>query len=168
MNQFYGNFGVENINSGMGALDPSTFPTLAAGSKDARKGGTAGDNVTFLQTKLMGLGYSMPRYGADGSFGGETTIAVRAFQKANGLSITGIFNSECWSKLLAGAPVKAAKLLSKASGVVSVPSKGGSPMLQSFLKDVRNNKTIMYAGIGIVVVGVVAFMIMKRPRHRQV
>ena len=35
-------------------------------------------------------GYSLPKYGADGSFGAETENAVRAFQLANGLVVDGV------------------------------------------------------------------------------
>lgn len=39
-----------------------------------------GEDVYALQTGLMGLGGSLPKYGADGDFGAETRAAVIAFQ----------------------------------------------------------------------------------------
>ena len=41
--------------------------------------GDTGQQVTKLQRQLMALGYSLPRYGADGDLGGETLKAVTLF-----------------------------------------------------------------------------------------
>lgn len=54
-----------------------------------RKGDT-GEAVRVLQNKLLALGYSLPKYGADGSYGSETTAAVMAFQTDKGLVVDGI------------------------------------------------------------------------------
>lgn len=37
----------------------------------------------------MSLGYTLPRYGADGDCGGETVAAITAFQTDNGLEADG-------------------------------------------------------------------------------
>jgi len=52
--------------------------------------GDKGEDVRVLQNKLLALGYSLPKYGADGSYGTETTAAVMAFQKDMGLLVDGI------------------------------------------------------------------------------
>ena len=75
-------------------VQTQTLPTLRKGSK--------GEYVTLLQTKLIQLGYSLPRYGADGDFGAETEAAVKAFQKANGLEPDGIVGSKTWETLTSG------------------------------------------------------------------
>ena len=62
--------------------------------------GAKGDNVKALQILLIGRGYSCGSYGADGSFGTATDNAVRAFQKANGLTVDGICGPNTWNKLL--------------------------------------------------------------------
>lgn len=66
--------------------------------------GAKGDNVEALQLLLIGYGYKMQNngktYGADGSFGAATDNAVRAFQKAKGLSVDGICGPKTWNKLL--------------------------------------------------------------------
>ncbi len=54
------------------------------------KNGSKGESVKQLQEKLFALGYSLPRYGADGSFGAETEKAVKLFQQDNGLTVDGI------------------------------------------------------------------------------
>lgn len=57
--------------------------------KTLRKG-DKGKAVMDLQEKLLRLGYSLPKYGADGDFGKETEAAVKAFQKDHGLNVDGV------------------------------------------------------------------------------
>lgn len=53
------------------------------------KRGSKGEAVVDLQRKLLTLGYSLPKFGADGSFGAETDGAVRRFQGDYGLTVDG-------------------------------------------------------------------------------
>lgn len=64
--------------------------------KKSRTGG----QVKALQALLIGYGYSCGPKGADGSFGADTDKAVRAYQKAEGLTVDGIVGPATWSKLL--------------------------------------------------------------------
>ena len=74
------------------APDPGdTKPTLRKGD--------SGSYVTLLQTMLIQRGYSLPRFGADGKFGNETLEAVKAFQRANGLTADGVVGSATWAAL---------------------------------------------------------------------
>ena len=66
------------------------------------KKGAKGPVVQFAQQMLIQHGFSLPKYGADGDFGSETVSAVKAFQKANGLTADGIIGKKTWDKLLAG------------------------------------------------------------------
>ena len=50
-----------------------------------------------MQFKLNSLGYSAGN--ADMIFGANTEKAVRAFQKANNLSVDGICGKNTWAKL---------------------------------------------------------------------
>ena len=54
--------------------------------------GDTGDNVKEMQQALVDLGYNLNKYGIDGIIGEETTAAIKAFQEANGLEITGILD----------------------------------------------------------------------------
>lgn len=54
--------------------------------------GASGRGVQAIQQCLYDLGFSLPGFGADGSWGGETTRALQAFQRANSLSATGTLN----------------------------------------------------------------------------
>lgn len=71
--------------------DDKKYATLRKGSK--------GELVTILQKKLMELGYSLPRYGADGDYGNETINAVKKFQKDHGLTADGVTGEKTWSAI---------------------------------------------------------------------
>lgn len=66
------------------------------------KKGAKGEQVKTLQRLLLAFGYDLKNYGVDGSFGGVTDTAVRAFQKANGLAVDGSVGKATWTKLLKG------------------------------------------------------------------
>lgn len=70
----------------------AVFPQLAKGSK--------GDKVRVLQELLLGRGYDLGAYGADGDFGATTHRRVMSFQVANGLTADGIVGENTWRKLL--------------------------------------------------------------------
>lgn len=76
----------ENVSS----LD--TLPMLKRGDKS--------DTVKALQVLLMGYGYDLDAYGADGSYGGTTERAVKAYQADHALDADGIVGSKTWAKLL--------------------------------------------------------------------
>lgn len=65
------------------------------------KKGAKGEQVKTLQRLLIALGFAM-KYGVDGSFGGATETAVKAFQKAEGLTVDGSVGKATWTKLLKG------------------------------------------------------------------
>ena len=69
----------------------ATTPTLQKGDKGAY--------VKELQNLLMKHGYILPKYGADGDYGNETMVAVKAFQRANGLTDDGIAGVKTWAAL---------------------------------------------------------------------
>ena len=66
------------------------------------KKGSKGDNVKALQILLIGYGFNCGKYGTDGDFGSATDEAVKAYQKAKGLSVDGIVGKNTWNKLLGG------------------------------------------------------------------
>ena len=61
--------------------------------------GASGGIVKKIQERLIALGFKLPKYGADGSFGQETEKAVEAFQEKNNLTKDGIVGSQTWGKL---------------------------------------------------------------------
>lgn len=64
------------------------------------KKGAKGDAVKAMQILLVGYGYSMGEYGADGSFGGATEAALKKFQGDHSLSVDGSCGRATWGKLL--------------------------------------------------------------------
>ena len=64
------------------------------------KKGAKGASVKAMQILLMGNSYDMEGYGADGSFGGATERALKAYQTANGLASDGSCGRKTWEKLL--------------------------------------------------------------------
>lgn len=82
------------IPKGLEGGEVVTFPTLRKGSK--------GEYVTLLQTKLIQLGYSLPKYGADGDYGNETINAVKQFQRDHGLVADGVTGEKTWAAINSG------------------------------------------------------------------
>lgn len=80
--------GAGGDTSGQAGLVSSIKATLGKGRKNST------NDVKALQEALMALGYSLPKYGADGKFGTETANAVRKFQKDNGLKVDGIVGKD--------------------------------------------------------------------------
>ena len=68
-------------------------PAPAPASLGARtlRRGMEGSDVEELQRALLWLGYSLPKFGADGDYGAETVTAVKAFQSDHNLTADGIF-----------------------------------------------------------------------------
>lgn len=63
------------------------------------KKGMMGADVRVFQESLMLLGYKLPRYGADGDFGGETEVAVNMFKDAYGWDTDGVAGAKVFRKL---------------------------------------------------------------------
>ncbi|MHC4830138.1 MAG: peptidoglycan-binding domain-containing protein, partial [Planctomycetota bacterium] len=75
---------------------------VASGNATLERG-ARGPHATLVQEALIGVGYEMPRWGADGSFGAETETAVLAFQRDAGLAETGAIDAETLECLAASA-----------------------------------------------------------------
>jgi peptidoglycan hydrolase-like protein with peptidoglycan-binding domain len=61
--------------------------------------GDKGDDVQAWQESLLKMGYSLPNYGADADFGGETEAATRTFQSASKLTASGIVDNPTYSAM---------------------------------------------------------------------
>ena len=77
-----------------------------------------GQDVLRMQTRLMSLGY-LPA-GADGSFGGHSEVALKYFQRLNGLEETGVLNVETQEKLFSSTAAKSDKYVTLYKAMVSV------------------------------------------------
>ena len=76
---------------------PTSEYTL--GTRTLKKG-SKGADVKALQEFLLQLGYSLPRYGADGDFGGETAAAIKRFQARAGLAQDGVYGGDTHKALM--------------------------------------------------------------------
>ena len=79
---------------------PPVASNICSTNLPVLKKGSKGESVKALQILLIGNGYSCGSYGADGSFGNATDIAVRNFQKDKKLVVDGSVGPATWSKLL--------------------------------------------------------------------
>ena len=74
-------------------MPPSPALTIAVGTSVSPLTGLAkgrfGDDVVSLQEKLISAGFT-PKGGADGYFGPATEAALKAYQEAEGLAVSGI------------------------------------------------------------------------------
>jgi len=68
--------------------------------------GDKGSEVTYAQQRLMAKGYELPKYGADGDFGGETYEQVVRIQVAHALTGDGIIGPQTWSLLTSEGQAK--------------------------------------------------------------
>lgn len=69
----------------------TTRPTLRKGDK--------GPDVKEMQQMLLDAGCTLPKYGADGSYGAETVKAVKAYQTTHALHPDGICGPLTWAAL---------------------------------------------------------------------
>lgn len=76
--------------------------------------GARGDEVVRIQTRLKEAGHYLGPL--DGDFGGGTEAAVRAFQRAQGLTVDGIVGPETWARLFPRETVPAPAILSQPLG----------------------------------------------------
>lgn len=76
---------IDHLDEYRGKVDPEP---------DGLKRGDSGPEVEAMQQLLLKWDPNcLPECGADGDFGKETEDAVKAFQKANGLPVTGVYDA---------------------------------------------------------------------------
>lgn len=78
---------------------PVLEKAYALGERTLRNG-MEGDDVKELQTLLIQMDYDLGKWGADGDFGDLTEMAVRDFQKKNGLEADGVMGEKTVAALL--------------------------------------------------------------------
>lgn len=94
-------------NVDINEMDASFFKSIDSGINfigDANppssyRRGDSGLGVKELQQNLLKLGEKLPKYGADGSFGAELELAVKAFQARHKLTVDGIAGKDTLAKV---------------------------------------------------------------------
>lgn len=90
-------FGIETKKAESVKMVTIEMPTI--------KNGSECEEVKTLQTLLKALNYKGANkkvLSIDGDFGANTEYALKAFQKANGLTADGIAGTKTWNKILKG------------------------------------------------------------------
>lgn len=88
--------------------------TTAPAARSWLQKGDKGQEVKYLQSKLISLGYSCGKSGADGEFGTDTLNAVKRFQQDHGLVVDGEAGVNAMSKINALLSSKSKPTASKA------------------------------------------------------
>jgi peptidoglycan hydrolase-like protein with peptidoglycan-binding domain len=78
-------------------------PSSEVATSRALRRGARGAEVERFQAQLERAGHPLPRWGVDGRFGRETSAALRAFQRAQGLPATGTVDGATLAALEARA-----------------------------------------------------------------
>lgn len=78
---------------------PVIKPITTTTARNYLMKGDKGAEVKTMQENLIYMGYSCGSAGADGDFGSGTDSAVKAFQKANGLTVDGKYGIKSKAKL---------------------------------------------------------------------
>ena len=95
---------LKKLNS-TSAVKNTTTTTTTTNTNTTLKSGAKGEAVKELQRRLKELGYY--NNAIDGDYGAKTVVAVKAFQKKNGLTADGVAGSTTLKKLNSTSAVKA-------------------------------------------------------------
>ena len=101
-------FQKDNGLEATGRVDEDTMAALNAKEIPARTSfarGDIGDDVKALQERLKALGYLEGE--ADGNFGSKTEQAIRKFQQAKSIKVTGKADEETVKQIMGGEPAAA-------------------------------------------------------------
>lgn len=101
-------FQKDNGLEATGRVDEDTMAALNAKEIPARTSfarGDIGDDVKALQERLKGLGYLEGE--ADGNFGSKTEQAIRRFQQAKSIKVTGKADEETVKQIMGNEPAAA-------------------------------------------------------------
>lgn len=74
--------------------------SIEAAEKNTLRKGDKGELVRVMQMALIGKGYFLGSYGADGSLGALTLEGVKRYQREQGLRIEGSCTRSTWERLL--------------------------------------------------------------------
>ena len=115
----------------------TSFGKLGDIEKNLKMGST-GEDVEKVQKALEAMGYDLGKWGVDGKFGAATEAAVKAFQAAQGLEVTGIIDEKT-IEALEKAGSAADKLKGGVSGLIDgIDKLGGRELVIEGFKNIFN------------------------------
>lgn len=136
---------MDNVRADVSALvGHISLPSTPSGGTSAARPmlrlGDKGSYVKELQSGLIKLGYSLPKYGADGDFGNETLAAVKKFQADRGLEVDGVVGQNTW-----GAIDKAISAASQTDQSTTQPATGSQAIKAGDIVSIREG-AVYYTG----------------------
>lgn len=81
----------EKVTKALAGEEIDTKPPNETNSMVLLRKGSKGEDVKTMQSMLIACGYNCGKSGADGIFGTNTLAGLKAFQKANRLTVDGIY-----------------------------------------------------------------------------
>lgn len=115
------------------------------------EGLSRGDYGTAVRTMQQALlkwdAKCLPKYGADGDFGAETEKAVKAYQQAAGLPVTGVYDEATRAKLTGAqpAPAPAVQMVEITGDTVNVRAAPGTKGKD--IGDAHKGERYVYGGL---------------------
>lgn len=97
---------------------PKPTPTPMTRPDRTLRYGMTGEDVVLVQKRLIALGYL--KITADGTYGNSTVTAVKAFQKAHGLTVDGVAGTNTYNKLFSDSAIPAPE---EPAGTTIVPNR---------------------------------------------
>ena len=124
----------------------SSFSDLSS-VEEGLKNGSTGEDVRKVQQALTDLGYTLGQFGVDGIIGSETESAIKAFQEAKGLTVSGIVDSDTLNALKEATP-SAKQLTSEVYALIDgIDDLGGRQMLIESFKNILQSISEVLAPI---------------------
>lgn len=110
--------------------------------------------VKTIQSQLKTLGYDLGSYGVDGSYGKATYSAVRAFQKAQGLTVDGVAGTKTQAALTAAVKPSSSTSTVRESaptfplpkGYYYGPRSGPKQSVSGHVKNTATTDVVLYKG----------------------
>ena len=114
-----------NITYGK-SVRPSKMPAIPGTAAEGLRRGNKGEDVRAMQRMLLiWKADCLPKWGADGDFGSETEKALKAFQKADGLPVTGVYDEATEKALKAVGGQKCVTVTGNTVNVRAAPNING-------------------------------------------
>lgn len=136
-----------------GVVDPVMWsylnPFVLEPDANILRRGSVGTRVTTLQNLLRRLGYYT--YTVDGLFGTRTQAAVRAFQTAYGLPVTGIVDAATAQALGLYTPSYATYVVQRGDTLFSIAQRYNTTVAALLQANPRTNPNLIYVGERLII-----------------
>lgn len=136
-----------------GIVDPVVWnflnPFVLEPDANILRRGSVGSRVTNLQNILRRLGYYT--YTVDGLFGTRTQAAVRAFQTAYSLPVTGVVDAATAQALGLYAPAYVTYVVQRGDTLFSIAQRYNTTVAALLQANPRTNPNVIYVGERLII-----------------